>query len=226
MIVFSLYLFIFTNYINPALALILIGALTVALLHDDFVDLETSEAELSSSFSPLDTLLTSLNVKNNGIYIPTSRELDEPRVFIQAGKVEIAGVKKDIPPLDEDSTLIEGEGIAVEPPGLPLFERAREQIEEEASGELSMTQLTDSLNLARSFSFDETDQGYRLRITHGPYGDYCEKTRKRSDFVCERTACPLCSSYLIAAAQEVNKPLRIKEFKIEDGHILYKLEEM
>lgn len=225
-VVLAIYLIIFTPYTNAALAYLLIGTLTIILLHDDFIDMNTSKAQLKSSFHPLDTLLTNLNVRNNGVYIPTRNDLDETRLFIPTGEAEIKRKKKGVLIIPGDSIFIEEKGVAFEPPGLPLFDEAKNQMKEEKSGEPCMTQLTESLNLAKSFKFTEKDNRYRLRITHGPYEDYCEDMRKKSKYVCERTACPLCSSYLIAAVEGLEKPLKIIDFKKEGHHVIFYLEEI
>lgn len=225
----SIYLFLYTEYINIAFGSFFIGIITITILHFKTVEKSTSESMLESSVIPLNDLLEDLDLKGDGVYIPPGQHLSSSRTYIPAGRF------KGIPTIYDEMTVITGgagrTGISLKPVGGPILREAKERMESDLDGSgiegarEGMGILTHGLSLARSFSFRREDGLVKLRITHNGYNDYCEKLREESSKLCTRTGCPICSAYLTCACEGLSTPLRVVGFEKEDKHIKFTLEE-
>ena len=226
-LVLSAYLFFMTSYFNAALGSFFIGIVTVVILHLPTVEEETSIASLECDVVPLENILKDLELSGNGISVKPSEDLSESRIFVPSDEMD------GVPDLYDEITLVsDGLGISIPPPGLPLLKKAKERMEYDYLAEgiegarECMGILTHGLDLAGSFSFREEDGRYKLRITHKRYWDYCKELREENGEICTRTACPLCSSYITCASEGLDKSLKISDFKVEDKHVIYTLEEV
>lgn len=229
-IILSVYLFMFTEYLNIAFGSLFIGVLTITIMHLKTVEKTTAEGMLRSSVVPLDDLLDDLDLKGHGIFIPPGKQLSSSRTYIPAG--EFTG----IPNIYDEMTIITGgagrRGISIEPLGEPLLKDAKERMESDLGGvgiegaREGMGILTHGLSLAKSFSLRREDDEVKLRITHGDYNEYCEELRDKTADLCTRSGCPICSAYLTCASEGLDTPLRVVEFEKKDKHIKYTLEEV
>ncbi len=222
----GIYLLLFTPYRNAGLASLFIGVFTALIVNLRTVEEDTAISELVCSVAPLHSLVSDLNIRGNGVLVPPGGNLRRTRVFVPASK-EFRG----LPDLYDEMTLVTGDagrvGVSLEPPGKPLASEAAVRLGTETSGiegaREMMGMLSHGLGLARSFSVIREDDNIRLRITHGTYGDYCNRLREDSPGICEKTACPLCSAYLTALSESMEKPVRIVSLEKEDEHVKYTL---
>jgi len=224
----SVYLFLFTDHINPALASAFIGIFTLLIVNFPTVEEDVSIASLKSGVLTYHVILDDLEVSSMGIHVPPQGDLTGSRAYIPASE------SIEIPDLSDEMTIVSlgrGKvGIAVPPPGYPLLEEAKERIgyglEDKGleSGRECMGHLSEGMGLARSFSFRRDEGNVKLRITHGRYQDYCESLREVSTDICTRTGCPICSAYLTAASESLSSRLKVMDFEVEGKHIKYDLE--
>lgn len=223
----GLYLFFLTPHSNAALGAAFIGILLLLIVNEDSVEKKIANAELESGVESMERLLDDLEVKGNGVLVPPGANLSESRVFVPAGRFD------GLPDLYDEMTVVsEGGGrvgISLVPPGRSLLDEAKSRMEYEPGEGIEqarelMGMLTQGLGLAKSSSLREEDDKIKLRITHGSYDDLCESLRTRSENICKRAGCPICSAYLASAAEGMNEPLRIVDFEIEGRHIKYTLE--
>ncbi|MFP4050580.1 MAG: hypothetical protein ACLFVB_02435 [Thermoplasmata archaeon] len=225
----ALYLFLYTDYTNAALASAFIGIFTVLIVNQPTVDESTAKAELSSGVTPINELLKDLELKSKGIAVPPMRNLTESRTYIPAGDF------KELPELYDDMTVVSGGrgnmGVSLVPLGKTLLDEAKSKMEYDIEGEgieasrEIMGHLSQGMELAKSFSLRD-EEYIKLRITHGKYLDYCEKLREDSPDICTRTGCPICSAYVTAAAEGISKPLRVFKLEKDGKYIKIGLEEV
>lgn len=226
----SIYLFLMTDYLNAALASGFIGIFTLLIINFPTVEEDVSLAGLKSGVLSYHEILADLDVADKGVHVPPIQDLTEPRVYVPAGEF------RELPDLYDEITIVSlgsGKvGIAVNPPGLPLLQEAKDRLEYgiegkgQESGRECMGHLSEGMGLARSFSFRKEGEKVKVRITHGRYLEYCESLRNVSKDICTRTGCPICSAYLITAAESLSTPLKVVDFEVEGRHIKYELEEV
>ena len=224
----SVYLFLFTDHINPALASAFIGILTLLIVNFPTVEEDVSIASLKSGVLSYHEILDDLEVASMGIHIPPKGDLTGSRAYIPASE------SIEVPEISDEMTIVSlgrGKiGIAVTPPGYPLLEEAKERIgydlEDKGleSGRECMGHLSEGMGLARSFSFRREDGNVKLRITHGRYQDYCASLREVSTNICTRTGCPICSAFLTGASESLSSRLKVVDFEVEGRHIKFDLE--
>ncbi len=226
-IILGVYLLIFTDHRNAGLGAIFIGILTGLIVNTGTVEETIATAELESAVEPMHSLLTDLNVMGKGVMIPPKDDLKQTRVFVPAGK-EL----RRLPDLYDEMVVVTGGagrlGISLVPPGEPLYTEALSRLDTGTSGiegaREVMGMLTHGMDMAKSFSVRREDDTFKLRITHGRYGDYCARVMDKSNGICEKTACPFCSAYLMALAENISKPIAITKFQKEGKHVKYTLE--
>ncbi|MFP4142410.1 MAG: hypothetical protein ACOCTN_03985 [Candidatus Natronoplasma sp.] len=226
----SIYLFFKTDHLNAALASGFIGIFTILIINYPTVEEDVSLAGLKSGVLTYHDILADLDVADKGVHVPPNDNLTESRVYVPAGEL------KDLPDLYDEMTIVSSGsgkvGISVNPPGLPLLREAKDRLEYGIerggleSGRECMGHLSEGMGLARSFSFREKDSKINVRITHGRYLEYCESLRNVSTDICTRTGCPICSAYLIAAAESLSQPLEVVDFEVQGRHIKFELEEV
>ncbi len=226
-ILVGIYLYLETPYVNAALASGFIGLFTILIVNKRTVEEETAIDSLKSGVLSYDRLLDDLEVEGNGMAVPPGRNLTEARVYVPVRD------SKKIPDLYDEMTIVStgrGKvGVSLEPPGDPLFERAKQNMEYDLEGQgieaarECMEFLSQGTGLAKSFGLRRGDR-IKLRLTHGKYRDYCEGLRERSEKLCTRTGCPICNSYLLALCEGLSRPVRIEEFEKDGPHIKYTLE--
>lgn len=200
------------------------------IVHYPTVEEDVAIAELKSGVLSYHNILDDLDLSNNGVILPPIDNLTESRIYVPAGKLE------SIPDIYDDMTIISSgrgrTGIALEPPGKPLLEEAKNRIEYDIEGKgiqggrECMGHLSKGMGLANSFSFRKKDDKIRIRITLEKYEEYCENLRDDVPDICTRTACPICSAFLTVASEALSSPLEIKDFEKEKKHIKYELEEL
>lgn len=223
----GIYLISSTDYVNAGIAFLLVGSFTAIVMNGGTMDVSTAISSLESSVSPLYSIIQDLKMEGDGFYIPPGGNLKSSRVFVPAGK-NIRG----LPDLYDEMTLVTGDagrqGISLDLPGRPLYEEASARLDHEPKGmegaREAMGMLTYGLGLAKSFSLrEEDDDVIKLRLTHGRYTSYCRGIREESPGICQKTCCPLCSSYLMALAEATSKPFGIQGFDVEDEHVKFTL---
>jgi len=226
----SIYLFFFTDHINAALASLFIGIFTLLIVNSPTVEEDVSLASLRSGVLSYHEILEDLEVADKGVHVPPTRDLTESKVYVPAGEID------SLPALYDEITVVslgKGKvGMSIDPPGLPLLKEAKQRLEYDIesggleSGRECMGHLSEGMGLAKSFSIRREDGKVKVRITHGRYFEYCDDLRDISTDICTRTGCPICSSYLTAAAQSLSEPLRVLDFEVEGKHVKYDLEEI
>ena len=223
----GIYLLLFTEHRNAGLGALFIGIFTGLIVNESTVEEEIATAEMESSTEPLHSLLTDLKVLGNGVMVPPSGDLSKTRVYLPAGKD-----LRRLPDLFDEMVVVTGGtgrlGISLVPPGEPIYGKALSKLDYRGDGiegaREVMGMLSHGMGMAGSFSVREEQDEFKLRITHGRYLDYCDKTMSRSQGICQKTACPLCSAYLMALVEGVSSPLAIKDFEREGPHVKYTLE--
>ncbi len=230
-IILSSYLFLFTRYTNASIGALFIGLLSIFIIHLPTVEKDTAVAGLKSGYPTIHHLLEDLEVSKYGVFIPTKKNLTEPRVYIPAGDT-----LTDLPDLYDEMCIVSGgrgkTGISLVPPGKPLLDEAKDEMEYEIEGEgitagrESMAHLTQGMGLAKSFSFREEKGKVKIRITLGSYDDFCEEMKEETQDLCTRTGCPICGAFLTAASECLGCPLKIVDFEKEDKHVKYTLKRL
>lgn len=243
-IVIGIYLILFKKdplYQKIGFGAVFIGAFTFLIITEKTTPKKLNDAQMISNMELIHSIANSLNLKGNGVYIPSGTQLSKERVFIPILEKE----KNNIPALDgnmvfitvktaEDLTphnkTIPAQNVVLIPPGLELLEAYEKEmgikIEDIDIDELKryLQVMIYGLDLINDLSIErEGEKFIKVKIKHSAYKDICDKVTKDMGNVYKQTGCPICSSILCAVTRALGKKVRIHRVDIEDREINYLL---
>lgn len=204
---------------------IFVGAVTMFLNTERFINQKVAEDLNLSSVIVVDDLLRDLRVKNKGVYLPSAMTGTTVKVFIPLKRAY------ELPPqprlADDRAFLIDlanpaQEGVLLKPLGYHLFQYTSEDLkvdwreapaEEADVGELDEAPehgegvsiadklqdvLVKGLELADKVVVTQSDGELHVRLQNTAYIGTCESLKEEAPQVCAQIGCPLCS--MIACA--------------------------
>ena len=202
-IAIGIFLIIFQKepvYINIGFGAIFIGLFVIIVITEKSIPKKINDAQLLSSIDLTESLIKSLDLKGNSVYIPSSENLSKERVFIPVQEEETY----NLPVIENDTVFVTGTsgsslGIVFIPPGLgllDLYEREMDlKIENIEIDELeqNLQIMIYGLGLIKDlFIKREGDTAIKLIITRSAYNNICEEIERNKGKICKQTGCPIC----------------------------------
>jgi len=197
-----------------------LGAVTVSLNTETFMNQKVAERLNISSVAVIDDLLRDLRVRHKGVYIPSSRTGGPVKVFIPLkgdytvpSRAHLVDDKAFLIGLPETSQ----EGVLLKPLGYHLFRYTNEDLkidwakapgapdskdastsEHERTLHPSFTEklhevLVKGLEIAAAVNIVESEHELEVRLTHTTYSGLCHALKEEAPQVCDQIGCPLCS---------------------------------
>jgi hypothetical protein len=210
---------------------VFIGSFIFLVITERTIPKKLSDAYIASNMELINSLVDSLHLKGNGIYIPTSNDLLKERVLIPAQENE----NIDLPVIKGNSFFIpktseSGLSVVFVPPGLELLDTIEkemgikfENIDIDKLGQYLQIMIY-GLGLLKSLSIELEDEKFiRVKIKHVAYDDIYTDIVKKMGNLYRQTGCPICSSILCAITRSSGKEVRIQNADIEDNEIIYLL---
>jgi hypothetical protein len=222
-----------------------VGAVTMFLNTERFLNQKVAEDLNLSSVIVVDDLLRDLRLKNKGIYIPSSVTGTNVKVFIPLKR------RYEVPPrsrlADDRAFLIDlvnpaQEGVLLKPLGYHLFRHTSEDLKVDwkeapvdvADSELGQqhghqygASLTDrlqdvlvkGLEIADKVVVSQSDGQLSVRLQNTAYLRMCESLNEEAPQVCEQIGCPLCSLIACIYTEYVDEEVVIETAKRDDNAI-------
>ncbi len=232
-IAMGIYLIIFQKenfYLKIGFGGIFIGLFAIIVIREKTIPKKLNDAQLLSSLELLQSLTNNLDLKGNGLYLPSGGGLSKERVFIPLQEEE----KYNLPAVDDDTVFVTGTsgsslGVILVPPGLGLLETYEKEMGMEI-GNIDIDELEQNLqimiyglNLIKDLSIKMEDNKFiKVKIKHSAYQDICQKI-KDTGKICRQTCCPICSSVLCAITRSIGKKVRIQKVDVKDNEITFRL---
>ena len=192
------------------------GALLLFITPAKYVKASLLRSTAISTFTNINELITNMNYKGRGIYLPPqySKDAKDGKVFVPT-KDEIT-----IPPIEklaQEKVFLENpEGICLTPLGLALTNTFEDELLVDfAEADLEFMQenlpklFVEDLEIAEDFEMSVEGNVIQLEITGSIFKDFCKEGRRLSN-MCNALGCPLCSSIACALTRATGKPVIIE----------------
>jgi len=200
------------------------GCLFLFLKQETYIKSTLLDSTTTQSLENLNKILTELDYKGKGVYLPPKYLKD-----LKSGIVYISKKKgTEIPPIEEKPEekmfSTNPNGLYITPPGLDLTNL----FEKELGTDLIRTDLQylqnklpnlfiENLEIAQDLEINIENNIVKVKITDSIYKNLCKKTQKLTK-ISNSIGCPLCSSIAIAITRATGKPIIIEKTEIsEDG---------
>ena len=243
-IAIGIYLILFKKdplYQKIGFGAVFIGAFTFLVITEKTTPKKLNDAQMISNMELIHSITNSLNLKGNGVYIPSGNKLSKERVFLTTQDKE----NYDVPTFDDDMVFVtvqtnenltqDGKPISslnavIIPPGLELLETYEKELGIQVKN-IDINELKQylqimifGLDLIKDLSIEVEGENFiRVKIKHSTYKDICNKVTENMGKLYKQTGCPICSSILCAATRALGKKVRIHQVDIEDSEITYLL---
>lgn len=201
------------------LGLTLCGGLFLYVRAARYVKEDVLDSTAISSLMIIDKILTELNYKGKGIYLPPRhlKELKESIVFVPARKEVLIPPAKDVA---QGKLFLNPHGICLTTPGQGLLTL----YEEKLGTDLSKTNLNylknnlpklliEDLEILEDLEIEEQGDKVHVKMRLSAYKGLCSQVRKQTD-ICSRLGCPLCSSIAGALAKATDKAVVIERNEV------------
>ena len=214
---------------------IFLGAITMFLNTEKFINQKVAEHLNLSSVIVLDDLLRDLRLRNKGIYLPSSKTESTTKIFVPLKR------EYEFP----STTLLKGdrafiidlpnasqEGVLLKPLGYHLFKYTGDELkvdwrERETDDGAQQSPLSEKLNdvfvrgleLADKVTASTSDGQFSVNIINTPYVSMCRALMEDAPQVCEQIGCPLCSLVACIYTEYVDDAITIEESKPEKRDI-------
>jgi hypothetical protein len=196
------------------LGLVLWGVLLSFIRPTKYVKLDIFDSTLISSLKTVDKILTELQYKGQGVYLPprSFTELEESLVYVSLNKETSMPKSKEI---KKGKLFMNPKGIFLMPSGQGLLNL----YEKELGTDLSITDinylknnfpqlLVEDLEILEDIEISEQDDTVYVRMKSSVFEGICNYLRDNTS-VCSRLGCPLCSSLACAIAKATDKAVVI-----------------
>ena len=181
------------------------------------VRLEVAEAMASSSLFLANTLLSSLLIESNGIYIPTGGS--EPiKIFLPLSPLSGHDIDSIRPGSETFCTSGPVKGVSLIPTGYGLYRYIRSIgaviKQENLEGEIKDI-MENGLELVPSLNIRLEHAHYVVTMSGMAANDMCLRTRSDDPMACFRTGCPICSCIACMLVAGTGKKIRIDDVKAD-----------
>jgi len=224
-----------TVLVMVGIGAIFLGAITMFVNTEKFINQKVAEHLNLSSVIVLDDLLRDLRIRNRGIYLPSSKTESTIKIFVPLKR------EYEFPP----TTLLKGdraflidlpnashEGVLLKPLGYHLFKYAGDELkvdwrERETDDGAQQSPLSEKLNdvfvrgleIADKVTTSTLDGQFSVNIINTPYVSMCRALMEDAPQVCEQIGCPLCSLVACIYTEYVDDAVTIEEAKPEKRDI-------
>ena len=210
------------SVINVGIGGIFLGVIVLTFSTSEYIKTDAFKAMVSPYFQLSKSLINSLELKSNAVYIPAYDNLPEGGIFIPLHD----NFDLDLAKLDETSLFItdvgrEKEmGLLLAPIGKDLMKMYESYSETDFTNAglhavESAASVLKSLGLAASIVVEE--RGAEIKVlVGGMKTEICSQT-------CEQVACPICSSVILSIAKCIQELVVVERFKIEIEHELVEI---
>ena len=192
------------------------GFLFLLLKRETYVKSILLDSTATRSLENLDRILTELEYKGKGVYLPPKHLKN-----FKSGIVYVSKKKGDeiLPPeekLEEKMFSSNPNGLSITPPGLDLTNLYEKEIGTDfIRTDLKYLQdnlpklFIENLEIAQDLEINTEGNLINVKITDSVYKDFCKQTQKLSN-ICHSIGCPLCSSIACTLTRATGKPVIIE----------------
>ena len=223
-----------------------VGAVTLSLNTERFINQKVAEDIGLSSIVVVDDLLRDLRVKNKGIYLPSSLTGTNVKVFIPLRATYEVPVQSRL--AEDRAFLIDlanpaQEGVLLKPPGYHLYRYTSEDLQvdwteapadseggedQEPGVQMSNATLAEKLQdvlvkgleIADKVVVSENDGQLNVRLQNTSYLGMCRALQEEAPQVCEQVGCPLCSLIACIYTEHADTASVIEEARSEGSDII------
>lgn len=209
---------------------LLVGLLSVFLFSVKTVPRELMDPLLKTEGQNLGRLFEGLELRGNGIYIPSSGRLTEDRVYIPAEPKPLP-----LPKLASEQVLIVGTtgpsmGLSIIPPGKGLIDRIEKdtgrRFAEDDLSDISeaLERISKGTGMIGSISARMKDDRISVQIVHSKFLEVCQEAWESDPELHLKVGCPGCSCVLGAVSRISRSPIRIISAEMKGKKVRYELE--
>ncbi len=199
------------------------GVLLLFMRSVRYVKGDLLDATTISSLATIDKIITDLNYRGKGIYLPPRKlkELKEGRLFISAKEETVVPAVEE---LSQEKAFINPHGLYLTPLGQGLVNL----FEKELGTELFKTDLDylqsnlpklliEDLELLKDFDMTVNGNMIHVRMSGSVYSNLCDEVRKLTN-ICSHIGCPICSAIACTLARVTGRAVTIEknEFHPDD----------
>ncbi|WP_457754630.1 hypothetical protein [Thermococcus sp.] len=215
-----------TSYINLGIAGIFLSAVILIIKSPEYIKKDSVLGILRPYTELFEKFVDNLSLEGNAVYIPPYQNLPEGGVFIPLKE----NFEIDLGRLDEKTVFLtdvpkeKQMGILLMPLGVGLLKKYEEHLEYPLSNtsyaevESVAGAVLRTLGLAKSVYVEEQKNFFRIVIQPE---FKCKKLN-----VCEKVACPICSSVLLGLAKAANQLIYVESFEKKDYGIEIKAKKL
>ena len=198
------------SMMNLGVGGVFLGIIVLTFSSSDYIKYDAFQAIFRPYFELGCSLVRELELKNNSIYIPPCSVLPEGGVFIPLHEnFDIDLTKMDVMFITDAGREREM-GLVLPPLGKYLVKMYKEYPEMDLTGAgaaaiENTSYVLRSLGLAKSVSMDNKKDTIKIYI-EGVKVDTCSE-------MCERIACPICNSILLAIAESFQELVMVERIQ-------------
>lgn len=204
-----------SSYINLGIAGMFLGAVVITFKSSSYVKREALLYVMGSYERFFESFVGNLHLEGNAVYIPPFENLPEGGIFVPLHEE----FELDLPRLDTETVFLtdvpneRAMGLFLGPIGIDLLKKYEEHLEYPLSGsgpetvESAAGAVLRAFGLAKRVYIEEKENGFRVVVQ--PEVECKPK-------ICEKTACPLCSSILLALARATEELIYTERVEEKD----------
>jgi hypothetical protein len=224
-----------TVLVMVGIGAIFLGAITMFLTTEKFINQKVAEHLNLSSVIVLDDLLRDFRIRNKGIYLPSSKTESTTKIFVPLRReyeLPTAALLKGDRAFIIDLPNASQEGVLLKPLGYHLFKYTGDELkvdwheretEDGAQPSLLSEKLNDvfvrGLEIADKVTAATSDRQFTVTIINTPYASTCRALMEDAPQVCEQIGCPLCSLVACIYTEYTDDTITIEESKLERRNI-------
>ncbi|ASJ10300.1 hypothetical protein A3L12_02805 [Thermococcus sp. P6] len=208
------------SLVNLGFAGLFLGFVILTFKSKEYIRREALDNLVFPYAEMLRDMVRDLGLEGNALYIPPYENMPEGGTFIPLHRE----FDLDLGRMDEETVFLTNVanerqmGLRIRPAGADLVKKFEEHFEAplDGSGHKAVESVASSVlrafDLARGVVIDE-EEGGGFRIVVKPTNmNVCRKNVEG----CNQTACPVCSSILLALAKATGEVIESEEFSIKD----------
>ncbi|ASJ11568.1 hypothetical protein [Thermococcus thioreducens] len=214
-----------SNHINLGVAGMFLGAVILTFKPSSYVKRDALRYVTGSYERFFESFVRNLHLEGNAVYIPPFENLPEGGIFVPLHE----RFELDLARLDTETVFLtdvpndRAMGLFLGPIGLDLLKRYEEHLEYPLRGsgpgtvESAAGAVLKALGLASRVYIEGLENGFRVVI---------QPDVECSPEICEKIACPVCSSILLALARATGEVLYTRRVEEKDYGIEIEVERL
>ena len=217
------------SQINLGFAGLFLGFIVLTFKSREYVKKEALDNLIFPYVEMLRDMVSDLGLEGNALYIPSYENMPEGGTFIPLHE----DFDLDLGRMDEEMVFLTNVanerqmGLLIRPTGVDLVKKFEEHFEGtlDGSGPSAVESVASSVlrafDLARGVHIDESEGGFRI-VVRPTNMEIC----KASIESCNQTACPVCSSILLALAKGTGEVVESEDFNMGEHGIEIKVKKL